>query len=334
MSLCIAHLNAGGLIVNYRCSSRCRHCLYACSPKRAPDYIDYETALLTLRRIRQLGCRSVHIGGGEPFLNADGLQEVLRAARDAEVGVQYVETNAAWHIDGTRTHALLRSLRGKGLNTLLVSISPFHNEHVPYDKTRQLMEACHAAGLSTFPWIVEFAADLRAMDTTRPHPLADYTAKFGSDYVPNLLHRYSLTLGGRAVETFAPFLDRMSAEDVIWRDAEACERLDGTYHFHVDLYGNYIPGLCAGLAIRLDDLGRPLDPEHYPILTRLHAGGIGRLYRWAMEEHGFRAAREGYVSACHLCQSIRQHLVHARGVSSHELQPSGFYEELAADAGP
>lgn len=29
-------------------------------------------------------------------------------------------------------------------------------------------------------------------------------------------------------------------------------------HFHIDVYGSYyIPGLCAGLAIAMEDLGAP-----------------------------------------------------------------------------
>ncbi len=328
MSLCITQLHAGGLIVNYRCSSACRHCLYACGPHRAGDYMSQPDACAALSRIRELGCRSVHIGGGEPLLEPERLRLVLRAARDAGVTVGYVETNSSWHTDASRTRDVLGMLHAEGLGTLLISISPFHNEHIPFGKVRAVLDACHAAGLSAFPWIVDFAAEIRAFDTTVPHTLDEYTQRFGDDYVPNLMHRYGITLGGRALRTFEPCLDHLPAEDILWRDANACDRLENTYHFHVDLYGNYIPGLCAGLAIRLDDLGRPLDPAAYPVLSRLHEGGVGGLFRWAMDEHAFRPSPEGYVNACHLCQSIRGHLVSCRGVDSPELQPAGFYESL------
>ena len=41
----------------------------------------------------------------------------------------------------------------------------------------------------------------------------------------------------------------------------------------MDLFGNYIPGLCAGLAIRGEDLGTPLREQDYPVLQRLYTQG-------------------------------------------------------------
>ncbi|MBW2707116.1 MAG: hypothetical protein JRD84_12515, partial [Deltaproteobacteria bacterium] len=39
----------------------------------------------------------------------------------------------------------------------------------------------------------------------------------------------------------------------------------GCRSVHIDLFGNYIPGLCSGLAIAIGDLGRPLSNETYPL---------------------------------------------------------------------
>jgi hypothetical protein len=49
-------------------------------------------------------------------------------------------------------------------------------------------------------------------------------------------------------------------------------------HFHFDLYGNYIPGLSPGLAVRCDDVGDGFSPEKYPYLHILFNRGVAGLF--------------------------------------------------------
>ncbi len=42
--------------------------------------MDYETALSLFQTVREFGCHSAHIGGGEPLLRPDKLVAVLDAA--------------------------------------------------------------------------------------------------------------------------------------------------------------------------------------------------------------------------------------------------------------
>ena len=76
----IKRLISGGIITNYFCTSTCRHCLYNCGPHWEKKYIDRHVAKENLRIVRSLGCRSVHIGGGEPLLRPDHLANVLEVA--------------------------------------------------------------------------------------------------------------------------------------------------------------------------------------------------------------------------------------------------------------
>lgn len=323
MSFAIPSLQSGGLIVNYRCSSACGHCLYAAGPKREAGYIQPDPARQALERVRELGCHAVHVGGGEPFLDPDGLRQVLGAAEAAGVAVEYVETNASWFKGPDQADETLTRLRDAGLSCLLVSISQFHNASIPFRKTRGVMESCRRVGLGVFPWVASFIPEIAAFPEDKPHALEEYEARYGKDYVPGLARRYGLTLGGRALETFAPYMPRRPVTELV-RESP-CGRLTETSHFHVDLFGNYVPGLCAGLSVRLGDLGRPLDEERYPVLNRLYGEGIGGLLEWARAQHRFTAAPGGYVSACQLCTAIRRFLVKDRGVVSHELEPAGFY---------
>lgn len=135
----IRQLMSGGLITNYFCTSRCGHCLYNCSPNWEKEYITAQTAEKNLRAVRSLGCRSVHIGGGEPLLRPGGLAAVLKIAAELGVAVEYVETNSSWFKDAGSAEAFLTDLHARGLETLLVSISPFHNEHIPFFKAKGVL---------------------------------------------------------------------------------------------------------------------------------------------------------------------------------------------------
>ena len=104
-------------------------------------YIDPQTAQENLRTLRKLGCSSVHIGGGEPLLKPDELGDVLEISSKVGVNIEYVETNSSWYKDPDSARTILLKLRKRGLQTLLVSISPFHNEYIPFSRIQGVIEA-------------------------------------------------------------------------------------------------------------------------------------------------------------------------------------------------
>jgi hypothetical protein len=316
---------SGGLITNYYCSSTCRHCLYRCSPRWPKDYISVETARATLETVRKLGCTAVHIGGGEPLLKSEGVAAVLGVAQETGVHIGYVETNSSWYRDYDSACAILEELAERGLSTLLVSISPLHNEHIPFFKVKGVIAACRQTGIEVFPWVSEFVPDLNSLDDQRRHALEEYQELFGEDYLKNLPRRYWISPGGRALETFSPFSPGKSVGRLAAEGGRGCNELAEVSHFHLDLYESYIPGLCAGLSVRRDDLGEPLDPAEYPIISRLFSGGIGEFVSYAAEAYGFGASKPTYASKCELCYEIRRFLVVDQGIDSKELQPRGHY---------
>lgn len=325
-ALQIKHLSSGGLITNYYCTSRCAHCLYCCSPRWEKRYIDGTTARLNLEKIRALGCPAVHVGGGEPFLDRQGLLRVLEVARETGVRIDYVETNSSWYQDLDSAVARLQELKARGLETLLVSISPFHNEYIPFQKVKGVIEACRVTRMAAFPWVSDFYRELDAFDPAITHRLAEYGERFGADYLRRIPARYWIHFGGRAVRTFAPILETYDCDAILSRDRRGCRELQNVTHFHLDLFGNYIPGLCSGLAFLRDDLGAPLTADKYPLLARLHEAGINGLFEMGREQ-GFEASGS-YLSKCHLCLDIRRYLVLDRKLAFPELAPLGFYENL------
>lgn len=322
--LSITHLRSGGLITNYHCSSACRHCLYRCSPRWPKEHISPVTIRENLKTIRALGCHYIHVGGGEPLLDPSCVSSVLEIAKEEKVSVEYVETNSSWYRNHDDACTILAALADRGLSTLLVSMSPFHNEHIPFYKVKGVIDACHVTGISVFPWIAAFIPDISVFDETTTHALEEYQEYFGKQYLENLPRRYWISPGGRALETFGN-LFREKTLGKLKSESRGCGELADVNHFHIDLYGNYVPGLCSGLSVKREDLGTPLDKHEYPIISRLYSQGIGGLVSHAEKNYGFRTSRETYASKCALCYEIRRFLVIDKGVTSKELQPGGHY---------
>jgi hypothetical protein len=322
----VKHLASGGVITNYHCVSRCGHCLYNCGPHRPKDFLDAALAERIFSTILQYGCRSVHIGGGEPLLQPGKLEAVLEAARTAGMGIDYVETSSAWFVDSEKALSLLDGLKRAGLRTLLVSISPFHNAAIPYSRVMGVINACRRSGIDVFPWVNGFVRDLSRLDVNRPHGMAEFEAVFGPDYLKRIPGRYWIHLGGRALGTFRPVFPQHPLEHILENSPLSCVRaLGDTSHFHIDPYGNYIPGLCSGLAIAMEDLGSPITAGDYPLLHRLATTGIRGLYRMAVQEYRYVPQRSAYLNHCDVCNEIRCVLARADSGRFRELAPEGHY---------
>jgi organic radical activating enzyme len=323
----IDHLDSGGLITNYYCTSRCGHCLYACSPAWEKRYIDADTTEQNLVKIKSLGCRSIHVGGGEPFLNVNGLRMVIETAHVIGVQIEYVETNSSWFRDQDSAREILLSLKDRGLSTLLISISPFHNEYIPFYKVKGVIEACKAVEIEVFPWILDFFSEVDAFDDKATHTMDEYRDRYGSNYLRKLPSRYWIHFGGRALKTFAKAFGIRPHEEILSSSKGGCGELLNVNHFHFDLFGNYIPGLCSGLAIHRDDMEHEISTERYPLIHMLFYEGIRGLYDFVRDKYAFEPSH-GYMSKCHLCLDLRRYLVLDQGITNAELQPKAFYENV------
>lgn len=322
-----------GIILSYQCSNQCRHCLYACSPAHG-DWISDETldGLTASIAADSRFLDSVHIGGGEPFIRPDRVVRAVGAVSAAGLPLGYVETNAFWALKDADTEETLLRLKDAGLTGLLVSVSPFHQEFVPLERPERLIRVASRvfgqAGVAVYTDF--FRSQLSAADPRYPIPFEDYLESVGLEQASlDLSDRYGLVPNGRAPLELGVLYARHPASH--FSEGNCAAELTSPHHGHVDLYGNIITGLCAGLSVGngldLAGLSAGTDLSDRPVLALLTAEGVGGLAEFATTRHGFVEDPDGYIAKCHLCLDIRRHLVRT-GAAFPELQPKDFYRVL------
>ena len=313
-------------MVNYRCNAACRHCLYACSPSRKPGYINKEKIKEVCNLLIKGRIGSVHIGGGEPFLDFQGLITVVRYLANTGVRLDYIETNAFW-VNDPKANEYIKTLINEGVDALCISIDPFHAEYVPWGFPLDLAEKCNKHGLGYFLWKPEYIRQLSKLDRNKRHSHDDLKSALGEDYIGRTAASYGIGFSGRAIniedEFFKPKShdpDRTDSHDSAnsikgLLDTEPCENLLSTGHFHIDLDGFFIPPGCTGLRLPLEELLEGTQTAKYPVYEALYKGGITALYKFALEQ-GFIPQKKAYPSKCNLCFYIRKYLSSAAGKSS------------------
>ncbi|MHC4943807.1 MAG: radical SAM protein [Planctomycetota bacterium] len=317
----------GGLMFSYRCSNACRHCLYRCSPKKPNDWITMETAKRALAALaREPRLESIHLSGGEAALRMDLLCDITRLAREMGVRLSYLETNASWCTSPEKTEERFRQMREAGLPGVLVSVSMFHNEFVPFARTRNAVEAAvRVFGRhNVFVWLPHLYEALeRNPEPDRTHSLEEFCERAGLTDRWDLLPRlYSLIPGGRVPAALRQCYQPQSA--AAFRTVRCLGQLTSTSHFHIDPYGNLFTGLCAGIvAADVDNLHPEISESTHPVFSTLCSGGPYGLMQQVVEEFGYEEKPEGYISECDLCLDVRTFMRSRKKFN--ELEPEAFY---------
>jgi len=299
-----ARLNHGGIMANYQCNAACRHCLYASSPDRDEGYITRESAKEICGILKKGSCRSVHIGGGEPFLNFDGLIALLEEARKAGIRVEYIETNGFWAEDEKQAVAYLQALSKAGGDTLCISLDPFHAEYVAFSLPLRLAEICRRNGFGYFLWQERFLQTLAQVAPGEAHSRDVLEGKISKNYVLETARRYGISMGGRAVNIEGEYAEPKETESLL--SNKPCSGLMSSDHFHVDLFGRFIPPGCTGFAIPIEEMVNGIPDGKYPAFEASYTGGVASLVEFAKTAN-FEPESE-YTSKCALCFYTRKWL--------------------------
>ncbi len=301
-------ISGGGIILDWICTAKCAHCLFACdSYSSLPIEDDTLNAMLKAISPYLVGPRGLHISGGEPFLDLPRLQRSIIAFQNAGIRIEFVETNGFWAKDITHARHILSKLREMGLERLRLSISPFHEPFIPLRIVRNAYTvACAVLGQENV-----YIFDKSLLDVPPYSRVA-----------------FDLCSGGRA-----GYLGR--SVGLPHRPASTYSKpcggsLFGSGHAHFDGEGNIIPGVCTGIRLGnyndLECLVRTINLSQYPVLKHLAVGGPAALWRYAASQHGIREQSTGFVGQCHCCLEVRRELF--RLDQYEELGPFVFYHAL------
>jgi MoaA/NifB/PqqE/SkfB family radical SAM enzyme len=132
------------IVITSRCNIGCRHCIYDCKPFNK-DKLSKSVITDLIRQAAVLdSVKSVVFTGGEAFLEYSSLVEGISLCEECGLESSVV-TNGFWALD---SHIARQKLIGlKGLKTLNVSTDSFHQEFVPANRIRNIIESCHELGI-------------------------------------------------------------------------------------------------------------------------------------------------------------------------------------------
>jgi hypothetical protein len=323
-----------GLILSYRCQAECAHCLYNCG-SQWHDWMAPEEVADALEQAKTAwgGGFQVHLTGGEPFLNFPLLLRATKEAVRLAIPV-YVETNAGWVRDLAMAEDRFRRLREAGMGAVLVSVSPFHQESIPLQRTLDGISAARAVfgPKRVIVYQADWLPELARRGLTDPVPLSDYRAEYGTRQAGlQLWMGFGLISGGRAGYRLREWVPKRPAE--AFKGERCGEELAYAQHSHLDLYGNFIPAFCGGISLGdwrdLPGLVRDVRRGRVPRLAAIlmDEGPYG-LYHLAVDEAGYQPPETGFTGKCHLCVDVRRHLL-AAGLFEHDLTPAQFYQNLS-----
>jgi hypothetical protein len=329
-----------GIILSYKCSASCKHCMYACSPKWSNEWISNENLYKILAQMSAIVEPSpygpdninlnygLHFTGGEPFLKFDLLCDAVEMAEELNIPSIFVETNCFWAVNDESTREKLSILKDKGLKGLLISVNPFFLEYIPFERTERAVKYGYEIfGQNLIVYQHEYYKRFRSLDISNKMSFSDFLDLEGRrDFARNT----EFFLSGRAPYKMQKYNIYIKYPAKHFFDQACSPPFIRSWHNHVDNYGNFVPGYCGGISLgsifNLDKYTKDgIDLDEYPVLKYIISDDFKGLLSFA-KDYGYKEVKGGYLSKCHLCVDIRKHLVAEDNFD--ELVPREFYQHL------
>ncbi len=328
----IPPLKTGGLILTYRCSGSCKHCVYHCSQGKSNKWMSLERLKQTLDT---LACEplleELHFAGGELGLNMKFTIEAIRATASRGLPVSYIQTNGFWSNDYDKSVEYFTKMKEAGLKKVWISVSPFHLEHIPFARTQTCIDAATTV-FSRKNLIMRNEKKLlplfSSLEKDRTYTLDEFCDVVGiNKSIDELAEFYPVTLYGRACKNLKDYCKLSPASEF---EGQNCAKyLLNENHFHLDPEGNLITGICPGISVAtIEDLHPEITKAKFPVFCTLIEDGPYGLFLWAQKQSDFRwDDRSTFVSRCDLCLQIRIALLQS-GIYLKDIHPQSYYENL------
>ena len=293
-----------GLLLTYKCNAKCEFCYYNCSPQQG-GLMPVEIAINAWQSLKELAGDNakIHITGGEPFLYWEYLLEILREAKNNNLGpVDMIETNGFWAVDEKIVKERIKLLDELGMSRLKISCDPFHQEYVDIELVRRLAKTAKEV-IGQDRVLVRWEKYL-----DKPVEMKNISADERNKRYVEALKDYPCRFTGRAAGMIAELVASQTVEQIAARN---CSKsfLDSK-GVHIDPYGNIFSGTCSGIIVGnivkqpLAEIWRNWQPSNDKIIETLFNSGPAGLLDEAIQA-GYKPAKL-YASKCHLCASVRR----------------------------
>ena len=315
------------------CTGRCRHCsagigigasgafagdghekadaLADESRGRPHAFIDEGKAVKLVSDLAGIhSLESVMTFGGEPLLRADAVCAIHKMAADRGVPKRQVITNGYFTKDVNRMSNVASALKESGVNSLLLSVDAFHQEHIPLEQVHIFAQMLSEAGIDGFflhpAWVVTRGHENRFNRETeeclRCFSDLDIPISSGNDIFP----------AGNAAANLVDYYPKKAFDlSVKCGKAPYTTKLDNVETISVNPNGDVMVCCFAIGNINhesVSDMLERYDPYGNPFMKALLDGGAGGLMDLA-EEYGIKVDASQYYSACGLCSDIVKKLV-------------------------
>lgn len=142
-----------GFLITARCNAACTHCTTSCGPN--------ETAAIPREKLlglmdqgaalwRKHGAKGEQlqfcISGGEPFLDFEGLLELVAHGASLHARMSCV-TNGFWAASDDKARRHLEAIKAAGLTSLAVSTSRFHQRYVKPERVKRALDIAREIGI-------------------------------------------------------------------------------------------------------------------------------------------------------------------------------------------
>ncbi len=123
----------GQIMLTYRCSAACRHCLVMSAPSQNPSLVSIDDGVRYAAEFHQLD-RLVMIAGGEALLFFDHVLEMCQRISDSGLAVDFIESNGSWCGSDELVVERLSLLQDAGVQGMFFSLDAFHQEFIPAER--------------------------------------------------------------------------------------------------------------------------------------------------------------------------------------------------------
>jgi hypothetical protein len=328
---------SGGLLLSYKCTAACKHCMYFCSPEWEADWIKEEDlrdclSLLSGKissapwgnQFVSLN-HGLHFTGGEPFLNYNLLLKAVEIADEYDIPSTFVETNCYWCTNDKITREKLVNLKEAGLKGIMISVNPFYAEHIPFERTERCIRISRDLfGENVMIYQLEYYRQFKQLGIQTTISLEDYERLAINENLA-AAGGVEMFLMGRANRQLRDFFPTYPGQAFFQQPCTT--PVLRNWHNHFDNYGNIMPGYCGGVSLgdwrEINELVEDgINLEDKPVLRFLISEDVEVLYHLG-RDFGFRENPSGYISKCDFCFDIRKHLFETEAFA--ELRPKEFY---------